>query len=169
MMSKYVFIPIPKEDTLSLAASASSNALCLKYFGNYKDIPDCSKLKTKNPPISKYRSSSNTKQMRRTLQQFNIMAKTMYKSADKPTRPKPFKKVLVISHGGWIMEFKNIVLSINGKPPFEHNIAKNASLYIYKCCCPNCKGQCTNNCKSLIPKIQPILDNDDSHLQSYRY
>jgi hypothetical protein len=103
--------------------------------------------------------------MRRTLKQFN-MAPSFHKPTDLKAPIKPQKKILVITHGGWMMEFKNAILALNGKPIVERNISKNTSIYIYRAICANCKGVCLSGCNPPKAKIQCILENDDSHLQS---
>lgn len=45
---------------------------------------------------------------------------------DRPT------KVLVVSHGGWIMELVNTIREIRGQVPVYANKSKNTALYIYR-------------------------------------
>lgn len=44
---------------------------------------------------------------------------------------KGFKRILVITHGGYIMEFYNAMKEINGQNLSNANNAKNCALYIF--------------------------------------
>ena len=167
IVNKHVFPKIVKETEIT-KASLSSDSLAIKYFGNYRDIPNFGKCIVKNPPISVHRSVSMSKQKRPINQPIN--PKSISKISEKKKLPlKTTKKILVISHGGWMMELKNLVLAMNGKPIMEKNAAKNTSVYVYKVACANCNSICKNNCIPQKAKIQLVIDNDDSHITAKKY
>ena len=66
---------------------------------------------------------------------------------------RPGSKILVVAHGGFIMEFLNNIREMGGKPPIHANISKNTALYIIRFDIKN--GQ-------LSTKI--TLNNDIQHL-----
>ena len=63
-------------------------------------------------------------------------------------------KVLVVTHGGWIGEFNNVVKVLSGRQPTYTNNAKNCALYVYNIE-RNAKGGLKARC---------LIDNDNSHL-----
>jgi len=63
-------------------------------------------------------------------------------------------KVLVVSHGGWIMEFMNVLREFQGKEPVFSNISKNTALNIMRV--SNHKGK---------PRVAILMHNDVSHLR----
>lgn len=69
------------------------------------------------------------------------------------TRPTP-AKVLVVSHGGWIMEFMNVLREYQRKEPVYSNISKNTALYIIRM--TELKGK---------PRCAILMQNDVSHLR----
>ncbi|CAG9322408.1 unnamed protein product [Blepharisma stoltei] len=62
-------------------------------------------------------------------------------------------KILVVSHGGWIMEFLNVIKQLKGQPPVYANISKNTALYVLRV---------RKSGKNLTVNI--AVDNDISHL-----
>jgi len=42
-----------------------------------------------------------------------------------------FKRILVVTHGGYIMEFYNVMKEISGQKVSNSNCAKNCALYIF--------------------------------------
>lgn len=65
------------------------------------------------------------------------------------------KQILVVTHGGWIGEFLNVVRKLGGRQAIYNNSAKNTAMYIIKF---------ERNAKSgLKPRI--ILENDNEHLK----
>jgi broad specificity phosphatase PhoE len=44
---------------------------------------------------------------------------------------KGFKRILVVTHGGYIMEFYNVVKQIHGQKVTNSNNAKNCAVYIF--------------------------------------
>jgi len=64
------------------------------------------------------------------------------------------KKVLIVTHGGFIGEFMNVVRSFQGKPAIYSNNAKNTAMFIV---------QFERNAKGgLKPTVK--LENDNSHI-----
>ena len=64
------------------------------------------------------------------------------------TEDKP-QKVLVITHGGWIMEMWNAINYINEKKkPVLNNTTRNCSINIFKMLCKNTKGICNKSCSN---------------------
>lgn len=41
-------------------------------------------------------------------------------------------KILVVTHGGFIMEFMNVVRSLRGKAPILNNNARNTAVYVVR-------------------------------------
>ena len=91
----------------------------------------------------------------------------IFKGYDKDNTQ--FKKLLLITHGGWITEFFNNIrvrkgLSINGKQQ-----ANNTSLFIVRIYCTQCCGICVkednNNCTI---EYDILLFNDDSHCKGLK-
>lgn len=41
-------------------------------------------------------------------------------------------RILVVTHGGFIMEFMNVVRSLSGKAPIMNNNARNTSVYLIR-------------------------------------
>ena len=69
--------------------------------------------------------------------------------------PSQIKRILVVTHGGFIGEFMNVVRRLMGKPPVYSNNAKNTAMYIV---------QFDRNAKGgLKPKV--LLENDNSHIK----
>lgn len=42
-----------------------------------------------------------------------------------------FKRILVVTHGGYIMEFYNVMKQINGQKISNSNCAKNCAVFIF--------------------------------------
>lgn len=63
------------------------------------------------------------------------------------------KKVLVVSHGGWIMEFINVIREIRGQAPVYANKSKNTAIYIYRF---------KKSGNKIIPSM--VVENDTKHL-----
>ena len=66
---------------------------------------------------------------------------------DRPT------KILVVSHGGWIMEFVNVIRELKGQAPVYANKSQNTAVYIYRF-------------RKIGNKLSPnmIIENDVKHL-----
>jgi broad specificity phosphatase PhoE len=45
---------------------------------------------------------------------------------------QPNQRILIVSHGGFIMEFLNVVRGIAGKPPVYANVSKNTAVYVLR-------------------------------------
>jgi len=73
-------------------------------------------------------------------------------------KQKEKAKVLVITHGGFIMEFLNVVRSLKGLMPIFNNVAKNTSLTIIEFNMEKSKAKGMK----LMPKV--LMENDNSHL-----
>lgn len=63
------------------------------------------------------------------------------------------KKILIVSHGGWIMEFINVIREIKGQAPVYANKSKNTAIYIYRF---------KKSGNRLLPNM--IVENDTKHL-----
>ena len=70
-----------------------------------------------------------------------------------PTQPGLYR-ILMVTHGGFIGEFLNVVRKCQGKPPIYNNNAKNCAIYCVRFQ-RNAKG-------GLYPTI--VVENDNSHL-----
>ena len=64
------------------------------------------------------------------------------------------KTVLVVTHGGFIGEFLNVVRKLSGRPAVYNNSAKNTAMYIVKF---------ERNAKDGL-KAKILLENDNAHL-----
>lgn len=42
-----------------------------------------------------------------------------------------FKRILVVTHGGYIMEFYNLMKQLNGQKVSNSNCAKNCAVYVF--------------------------------------
>lgn len=94
--------------------------------------------------------------------------------AGKKTKPsmaikkesKVYPKILVVTHGGFIMEFLNLCRSMKGVGPSEKNSAKNTAIFVFRIECKFCQGVCTGKCKGTKElAIKILLENDDSHIK----
>jgi len=65
----------------------------------------------------------------------------------------PTGKVLVVSHGGCIMELNNVIRSLKHQPSIHANIAKNTAVYVFRV-----------SRKSGNLSFVEVLCNDTSHL-----
>ena len=84
------------------------------------------------------------------------------KEDDKNTR-----KILVISHGGFIMELFNVVnFLMNKEPPVYKNSAQNCSINVLNIYCKNTKGRCCEKCpeNNDCVQIDIVRRNDIKHL-----
>lgn len=72
--------------------------------------------------------------------------------------PQPARvKVLVVSHGGWIMEFLNALRELQHREPVQANISKNTALYIFRV-----------TERKQRPEVAILMQNDVSHLKHLR-
>jgi broad specificity phosphatase PhoE len=62
-------------------------------------------------------------------------------------------RILMVSHGGCIMELNNVILALKGKSAIQANVAKNTSLTIIRV-----------TQKAGKPTFTEVLSNDISHL-----
>ena len=71
-------------------------------------------------------------------------------------QPDNNTKVLIVSHGGWIMEFINVIRELKGQPPLYSNKSKNTAVYIYRF-------------RLVGNKLTPnkIIENDTKHLEDH--
>lgn len=82
------------------------------------------------------------------------------------------KRILVVTHGGFIMEFMNAVRVMDGKQPIENNSARNTSIYIIQFALQGWKKGLakpfTSQKGGAKPKIIPtvIKENDNAHLKN---
>lgn len=80
---------------------------------------------------------------------------------------KIFKKILVVSHGGFIMELLNVINFLTTKEtPSYKNSAQNCSIHVINIFCKNTKGKCNEKCPRNMNCIQidVIRKNDIKHL-----
>lgn len=71
-------------------------------------------------------------------------------------------RVLVVSHGGYIMEIHNIVNFLSkGEKPAYNNTAKNCSLHVFRLEYDGDVGKELDNKKI---RIECIVNNDNSHI-----
>jgi broad specificity phosphatase PhoE len=73
-----------------------------------------------------------------------------------------FARLLVVTHGGVIMELNNIIYRFKGIDKMAKNEAHNTGLTIIRIYCGVCGGKCKNeqNCKL---EFDYILTNDNKH------
>lgn len=77
------------------------------------------------------------------------------------------KKILVVSHGGFIMELFNVInFLIKKEPPVYANRAQNCSINMLNVYCRNTKGRCCEKCPRNTDCIQIdiLRKNDIKHL-----
>lgn len=65
----------------------------------------------------------------------------------------PPVKLLIVSHGGCIMELLNVIRMLKHQPSIHANIAKNTALYLFRV-----------SRKSGNPSFTEVLSNDTAHL-----
>ncbi len=76
-----------------------------------------------------------------------------------------FKRVLLVSHSGFIMEFLNSIrLRRNIKPKFV-NDSKSSSLYIFKIYCSNCGSVCYSKDQNCKLQFDMVIYNNIDHLK----
>lgn len=80
-------------------------------------------------------------------------------AAKIPTTPGA--KILVVTHGGFIMEYMNAIKLLGGKQPMFNNGAKNTAIFIVKIQLKKKKSKTGTVVK---PSVQIVLENDNSHL-----
>jgi hypothetical protein len=71
-------------------------------------------------------------------------------------------RILMVTHGGVIMELNNIIYKFKGIEKFAKNESSNTGLTIIRIYCGTCGGKCKNlqNCKL---EFDYILSNDEKH------
>jgi len=81
-------------------------------------------------------------------------------------KPEELRKVLVVTHGGWVMElFNYIELKSSGKEPSLNNVIKNCSINIIKMYCSNTGEICDDDCKEDdCLAFEVIKKNDVEHI-----
>ena len=79
-----------------------------------------------------------------------------------------YPKFLIVTHGGYIMEFLNVVCYRNGTlKPVQNNDSLNCSITIVVGCCKKTKGKCLSDClDDSCLEIKICKKNDTSHLQN---
>eukprot|EP00347_Sterkiella_histriomuscorum_P004203 403361353 len=114
--------------------------------------------------------NGNSSKIPSSLKPKSLQYKSKVTNQDIQDTTVPLKKLLVITHGGFIMEFMNAVRLLQGKQPIENNSARNTSIYIIQF-----KQQIKKQIKStsamkqqmqLVPTV--ILENDNSHLKDLK-
>lgn len=75
-----------------------------------------------------------------------------------------YPRVLLVTHGGFIMEFLNNIRQKKNIRIKFINDSKNTSLYIIKIYCINCGGVCYSKDKNCKMDFDMILFNDIEHL-----
>lgn len=92
-------------------------------------------------------------------------------NSDKPylgfDNDKQIKRILVISHSGFISELINLVRKSKGLKINMKNITNNTGIHVIRIYCSNCgiESKCLNTelCKKI--EFDFILNNDISHLE----
>ncbi len=73
-------------------------------------------------------------------------------------------RILVVSHGGYIMEFHNIVNYLSrGEKPVYNNSAKNCSLHVFRV---EYEGDPSKDIDNKKIRIECLVNNDNSHLNA---
>jgi hypothetical protein len=72
---------------------------------------------------------------------------------------------LVVSHGGFIREFINVINHKKELKLMQKGETANTGLYVIKIYCSNCGGACllTEECNNTKLEFDFILTNDSSH------
>ena len=79
----------------------------------------------------------------------------LFEITERFIHPEATTKVLVVSHGGWIMELINVIRELKGQAPVYANKSKNTAVYVYRI-------------RKVGTKLTPnmILENDVKHLEN---
>ena len=80
---------------------------------------------------------------------------------------KNMKKILVVSHGGFIMELFNAInFWMTKEPPVYKNSSQNCSINVIYVYCKNTKGRCSEKCPENMDciRIDILRRNDIKHL-----
>ncbi|OMJ88121.1 hypothetical protein SteCoe_10023 [Stentor coeruleus] len=75
--------------------------------------------------------------------------------ASRFIQPNGNFRILIVSHGGWIMEFINVIREIKGQIPVYANKSKNTAVYVYRF---------KKNGNKLSPSM--VIENDTKHLSN---
>ena len=75
-----------------------------------------------------------------------------------------FKRLLIVTHGGFIMETINAIRTRKSQSFRFVNDAKNTAIYILKIFCETCGNECSNLEKCRI-YYDFLIYNDTSHLE----
>lgn len=141
------------------------NNLCENYiFGKSAGIS------TKKIPIISDPKSEQKEEIKEITKDFSKKLTITGKKPDtkklglKVSKSEPEVRILAVSHGGFIMEFVNIIREIKGMGVSEKNSAKNTAIFIFRIECANCKGICKGACKTHKLGIKILAENDNSHL-----
>ena len=73
-------------------------------------------------------------------------------------------KILLVSHGGFIMEFLNNMRILKGAKPLFNNSAKNCALFVIHFTYKAPTSSLGKAKIKLVPNI--VLENDNSHLEN---
>lgn len=84
--------------------------------------------------------------------------------SDPKTQNKYVPKILLVSHGGFIMEFLNNMRILKGTKPVFSNSAKNCALFIIHFTFKTPSVSIGKVNPKLVPNI--VLENDNSHLEN---
>lgn len=121
------------------------------------------KLKEKNDVEVKRKLSENIHK-----KQLPDFKKKISLIEEKSRDPEYYmKKLLVVSHGGFIMELFNVInFLIKKEPPVYANRAQNCSINMLNIYCRNTKGRCCEKCPRNTDCIQIdiLRKNDIKHL-----
>jgi hypothetical protein len=79
------------------------------------------------------------------------------------TSSQKFKKILIITHGGFIMELSNVIRNKRQLKILNKNDITNTALSIIRIYCPNCGEVCSNQLNCLSLEYDFIIYNDNSH------
>lgn len=92
----------------------------------------------------------------------NILLKTKSKPYLGFDHSKETNRVLVVTHGGFIMELINVIRNKKGLEMDAKNNSFNTAVYVIKIYCSSCGGIC-NKCGQNKLEYDFIIFNDNSH------
>ena len=78
-----------------------------------------------------------------------------------------FKRILIVTHSGFIKEIINFIKTMKGLNIIEEDDEpKTTSVYIIRSYCTNCSTKCENK-ETCNVRFEVMLYNDTSHLESF--
>ena len=127
------------------------------------NLLDGKKIKNNEEGLKRKLSDNSHKKIDiKELKKKSSFIEEKIKEDDKNT-----KKILVVSHGGFIMELFNVISFLMCKEkPLYKNSAQNCSINIINIYCKNTKGRCNEKCpdNNECVQITVLKKNDIKHL-----